>query len=158
MKNLLFLLFILLPLLSFGQADLLQKAQGKYYYKQKVYQEDELSVIYKAHQESLDLYISGLNKKKLAKTYTWIAAAFFVGGIAGTASDRIDNKVFGGLSYLCGITFGLMTISPRIKGKYRLNKAMSTFNHEMIRRHGYNEETSLSIQLNQNGIALLYAF
>jgi len=158
MKYLTLSLLLFFSLSTYCQADLLEKVKGKYFYKGNVYQQKELGSVYEILQESLDLYISGMKRRKSSNVFTYIGLPFTVGGILGLSSDGLDNIVFGGISFLIGGIIELVAIFPRLEGNHKLRKALRTFNYEMIERYGYQSDTSLSLGMTGNGLGFVYCF
>lgn len=158
MKYIATLLLLLFAISGFSQAEFLEKRRNIYVYKGKAYKCDELGEVYKEYQESLDLYISGMKHRSAANTMTYVGLGLLGIGIGGVRTDDLGWKVIGGLSIFGGVLIEFIAIIPRGIASGKLAKARKDFNYEMIRRYGYKEDTSLNLQLNQNGLALVYSF
>jgi len=158
MKYLICLIVLLISFSAAGQADLLEKRGSKYFYKDEVYKGSELVSIYIDHQESLDLYLAGRSNIRAANSTALIGVPFLVLGIVGLTSGSLLSAGLGYISVLGGVVLELTALIPRARGSQKLKKARKDFNYEMIRRHGYEEDTSLSLQINQGGMALVFTF
>ena len=150
------LFFTFFSLSAYGQADLLSKNQGKYFYKERVYKCVELGVVYKEHKESLDIYKSSIKMTNVANLSAFIGLPLFLGGIGWASSD--ENRGLGAVAMGSAVLLELLAIIPRVVGAYRLTKARRTFNYEMIRRHGYKEGVSISINQTPSGVGFVLSF
>ena len=143
---------------AMGQAELLSKKGSKYYYKEKEYECKELSVVYADHNESMNFYTSGRSNIRAANMMTYVGLGFIVIGVGMASGGRFDRGIAGGFSIAAGLLLEIIGLIPRGIGKGKLSKAMKTFNFEMIERHGYNADQSLSFGMTGNGIGLVYQF
>jgi hypothetical protein len=154
------LLFIALGFFSSvtAQSNLLLKEKGKYFYNEKEYKCEELGDVYINYPESLITYISGRRNKRAANVVAITGVPFLIGGAIGLASDDIGGVIFGAFSFVSGGLLTIISLIPRGIGNAKLQKARKMFNYEMIERHGYREDTSLSIGVTPNGVGLVYQF
>jgi hypothetical protein len=158
MKYLYILISVLISFSASGQADLLEKFSNRYIYKDRLYKCDELGEIYETHQESLDLYLSGRKNKNTARTVSILGLPFIAGGILGVASNNVGARILGALFIIGGVGIELISFIPRGIGNRKLRMARSKFNFEMIRRHGYKEDVSLTFSQTPNGVGFVLNF
>lgn len=157
------LLFILLTSIftisCFGQTKQLENKGERYFFDGKEYKCKELGEVYKTYQVSLDLYNEGRKKKRVARNMAFVGLGLIAGGVGvGLAVGDIPGAVIAGLSIAGGIAIELIALAPRALGNSKLRKARKEFNYEMIRRHGYKSDTSLSISVTQNGVGFVMSF
>jgi len=158
-KVLLSLLALMVSFSLLGQADILTKKGKKYYYKGEDYKCKELGPIYEQVPEAIQKYESGLSHKKTARILTFAGLGLIGAGIAiPFFSHSFGPLVIGGLSIMGGITVQIVAIFPRIRGGNQIRKAKDIFNFEMIKRHGYDNRSSLSLNSTSNGIGLVLTF
>ena len=158
MKYISFLIAVFISFSASGQANLLEKRGGNYYYKGQKYQCDELSEVYEEYQVALDLYFSGRNSKRAANIVAITGVPFVLGGVLGLASGDFGGQIFGAFSLVAGSLLELVALIPRGIGGRKLRKARKIFNYEMIDRHGYNEDVSISFSQTPNGLGLVMNF
>lgn len=151
-------MLLILPFFAFGQVDLISKNGSDYIYRNDVYKSNELAELYMQSQNALDLYKSGRKYRTVGRTIGYAGLALIVTGLVGLATDQKDFMLFDGGAIGIGLLLELIAIAPIIKGSYNLNKALKTFNYEMIERHGYQSDTSLSINVTGNRVGLIMTF
>ena len=74
------------------------------------------------------------------------------------SDGELDSAIVGGLSLTLGALLELVGLVPRLLGAKKLRRARSTFNFEMIERHGYKIESDLSFGMTRNGAGFVYSF
>ena len=159
MRYLSFLLAVLISISVAGQANLLEKKGNLYFYKGQTYECSELDIVYKEHQESYDIYLSGLKSKNASYTVALLGIPFLVGGGLGLISAGFNPKIVGPLLLLSGGIIELIgLIIPKKIGNRKLRKAQSKFNHKMIEQHGYNSDASLLFGATENGLGFVFQF
>ena len=159
MKPLVIFIGLLISISSFGQTKHLEKKGNRYIFEGKEYKCKELGQVYSAYEVSLDLYDSGRSKKRVARNMSYIGIGIIGVGIGGgLIVGDIAGAVVAGLSIAGGVVLELIALAPRGIGNGKLRKARKEFNYEMIRRHGYKEDTSLIFGVTGNGMGLVYQF
>ena len=66
-----------------------------------------------------------------------------------------DTALFAGGIVVLGLVAENIALIPGIWGPRKLKKALNTFNYEMIERHGYQSDTSLSLGITKNGLGFV---
>jgi len=159
MKFLSILIALFITSSAMGQADLLMKKKSIYYFKNKEYKCEELGVVYKDHPKSLELYYSGKSVANISGTIGYIGLGFLVAGFGVTfTSDGYGSAAVGGLSIIVGLLFEVVALVPLSIGKNKLKKARRLFNFDMMEKHGYESNPSLSFGATGNGLGLVYQF
>jgi len=160
MKYLILLVACLISFSAMGQADLLEKKGRKYYYKGKVYKSSYLGAIYNQSPEAYRLFKSGKKKKKRAMIFALTGLGLMGTGalLARTGVDFGPAQVIGGGMIGLGVISEIIAIFPAIGGHRRMKKALKTFNHDMIERHGFQSETSLVFGVTGNGVGFVIQF
>jgi hypothetical protein len=157
-----FLVLVIAVLISFsaaGQADLLEKKGGKFYYKGKVYKREYLGSVYTQSPEAYRLFKSGIKNNTRAKIFGLTGAGLIGGGILlAVIIDSIATLTIGAGAIVLGVISADIALVFVIKGHVRLKKAFNTFNHEMIEKHGYQTDTSLNFGVTNNGLGFVYQF
>ena len=159
MKPYLIILGLFITMVSFGQDNHLEKKGKRYIFNGKEYKCKELGEVYSTYQPSLELYLSGRKMKRRARNMSYVGLGLIGGGIGvGLAVGDVEGAVVAGLSIAGGILIEIIALAPRGIGNAKLKKARKEFNYEMIRRHGYDSDVSLSFGLTTNGVGLVYSF
>ena len=158
MKILWVFIALLFSCAALGQAELMSKKGSKYYYKNKIYNYKELGTVYAGHDEALEIYMSGRGNIRGANVMAYTGLGMILLGVAMASGGRLDGGILGGFSIATGVLLEVIGLIPRGIGKSKLSKAMKTFNFDMIERHGYNTDPSLSFGMTRNGIGLVYQF
>jgi len=158
MKYLIILIAILISFSVLGQDYFLEKKGDIYFYKGQLYSFDELAILYEDHPASMDLYLSGKRSKIGAKIFAILGIPFLVGGGLGLASGGFNPKILGPLLILTGGAIELIALIPKGVANRRFRKARRLFNYEMIERHGYQSDTSLSLAATGNGVGFVLQF
>lgn len=159
MRYLWILFLLIFSSSAIGQADLVTKKGSKYYYKGDQYKCKELGIIYKDSEEAMDIYSSGRKNVKSANFTAYLGIALIVVGLGvAVNSDSFQGVIAGSLSIVIGLVVEVVALVPLGIGKGKIRKAMNIFNFDMIERHGYQEEPSVSLGVTKNGIGLVYHF
>jgi len=162
-----FALALLFSVSAQGQADLLTKKGSKFYYQDKKYKCKELDPIYEQHCISFDLYNSGLRLKRCGRINGYVGLGLFALGLGGVVlgAENIVTRgslnylgVIGGLSIGASFILEVVAIIQKIRGGHKLKKARRLFNIEMIERHGYKEEVSISFGQTTHGLGIAVDF
>ena len=157
--RMLIIIFMLLFAFSVkGQPDFLTKKGNGYFYKNNKYNWKELGAVYKESEAASDLYKSGRTYKIMGQTTAYIGAGVIMAGISVAPGVSLQNKSTGFIIVGAGLFLELVAITPLIIGKQKLRQAMETFNFDMIKRHGYETEKSLSLSGTNNGFGLELQF
>ena len=149
---------VLLWSAGYSQADLIYRDGPLYIYQNKAYSCEEMGEVYDKNQEALKLYRSGRKMKKASKTMRYGGLGLMISGVAIGINGSSSRDRIGKLAIVAGIGFEIFSIFPHAAGAHRLDKAMRTFNYEMIRRKGIKPQMSLSFGMTMNGIELVYSF
>ena len=158
MKYISVLIAVLISLSVTGQSYLLEEKGDDYLYKGQLYSIDELDVLYEDHQKSMDLYLSGLRNKDDAYTIALLGIPFIVGGGLGLMSGGFSPKIIGPLLILSGGAIELIALIQKPIGNWKLRRARSHFNYNMIERHGYQSDISFAFGVTNNGMGLVLQF
>ena len=147
---------------------LLEKKGRKYYFDGQKYKCKELTPVYERHLPALSTYLNGRKDKHKSKVMAWTGLAGLVGGFAitvggvasafGSSNDSGFQIVFGLVTMGAGLGLEIASIVYSVRGRSKLKKARREFNIEMIERHGYESDLSLSLETTQNGIGLVMRF
>ena len=147
--------FILISATVFSQADLLKSNGSKYYYKGKMYKIKELGPIFNQSEKALKFYKRGKLYNKVS-TYTAAIGMVTIGIGIGFAANNDWPKATA--TFAATVILGLVSLIPRVMGDKEMEKAKDAFNIDMIQRHGYNFEPTLTLVDTKNGVGLVYQF
>lgn len=152
-------LALLFSSISSAQADLVSKEGTKYFYKNKEYKCEDLQPIYADSPEALEYYLSGRKSYSSARImgYTGLTVILLSGALM-LGNGNLEGFIIGGLGIAGGLIIEIIALVPLGRGSIKMKKAMNTFNYEMIEKHGYGKEVSLSIGYTGNGVGLVYSF
>ena len=159
MKLLLQCIILFLSVSSFAQTPQLELKGKLYYFEGKTYTCKELNELYHTHGPSLNLYLDGRKRVRVARNMAYTGLGLMATGVVtGAAIGDVEGAVVGVLFVVGGLTLELISLAPRAIGNDRIRKARREFNYEMIRRHGYQEDPSLSFGMTGNGVGFVISF
>lgn len=158
MKYCICIILFLFVYSAHGQVDLIAKDNGKYIYDLKIYKCKELGPILEKSEKASMMYQSGINHYKAAKYM------FFTGLVTGglgiyliSASNAFIDET-GALLTVGGAVVSVLALLPRIFGDNKIEISVELFNIDMIEKHGYQSNVSLSFEETNNGVGFVLRF
>jgi len=155
MKFVIITFLLLFSTTVFSQADILTIDGAKYYYNGKEYKCKDLGPIYQESEKANEIYKNANLSYNISNIMAVTGMVSLGVGIGFAASDKWLEAT----SFFAGtVVLGLASLIPRTVGDQQMGNAKDAFNFDMIERHGYNSDTTLSFESNENGISLVLNF